>query len=212
MALLATAYERPIGPRVLSRIERACELWNEGEKALAHIHLAHAALPPCSEERALRLFAADELLQSGVAPQTLLEAQGFDPAPLTFLKYSPDQPRVPAGNGRESGRWTTDGGGGSGDVDATASEADGTKKPEGESAQQINSTVGLSPTSPSLPESDPPASGQQLSFAGTLFRSIYDEVHNETHCWYSTPLGQFTIIVPGFAACEPTVPVPPGLF
>lgn len=28
------------------------------------------------------------------------------------LKYNPDQPRVPAGNGRESGRWTYGGEGG----------------------------------------------------------------------------------------------------
>src|SRR5215813_5042866 len=39
MALLATAYERPIGPHVLAKIERACVLWSDGEKALAHIHL-----------------------------------------------------------------------------------------------------------------------------------------------------------------------------
>jgi hypothetical protein len=41
---------------------------------------------------------------------------GVDPArvyPALERKYSPDQPRVPAGSGRESGRWT-DGGGGSG--------------------------------------------------------------------------------------------------
>jgi len=38
----------------------------------------------------------------------LLGAQGFHPAPLALLKYSPDQPRVPAGQGRESGQWTSD--------------------------------------------------------------------------------------------------------
>jgi len=35
-----------------------------------------------------------------------------------FLKYSPDQPRVPAGNGRESGRWTD----GSGEASTTEPE------------------------------------------------------------------------------------------
>jgi hypothetical protein len=108
MALLATAYEWPIGPRIVAKIERACELWNEGEKALAHIHLAHAGLPVCDGQRALRLFAAGELLESGITPQALLKAQGFDPAPLDIQKYNPDQPRAPAGNGRESGRWTAD--------------------------------------------------------------------------------------------------------
>jgi hypothetical protein len=65
----------------------------------------------------LRLFAADELLESGVTPQALLKAQGFDPAPLSLLKYNRDPPRVPAGNGRESGRRTSDGAGGSEGID-----------------------------------------------------------------------------------------------
>lgn len=42
-ALLATAYGRPVEASVLTEIRRACERWNAGEKALAHIHLAHAA-------------------------------------------------------------------------------------------------------------------------------------------------------------------------
>lgn len=109
MALLALAFERPVKPFVAAKTARACERWNEGEKALAHIHLAHVGLAVRDEERALRLFAANELLKSGVTPQALLKAQGFDPAPLALLRYHPDQPRVPAGNGRESGRWTSDG-------------------------------------------------------------------------------------------------------
>ena len=105
MALLATAFERPAGPRVVAKIERACELWNEGEKALAHIHLAYAYLPPCGEDEALRLFIAEERLENDIPPVTLLKAQGFDPATLDLFKY-PGQPRVPAGSGRESGEWT----------------------------------------------------------------------------------------------------------
>jgi hypothetical protein len=138
MALLATAYERPIGPHVLAKIERACKLWNEGEKALAHIHLAHARLPHCDGQRALRLFAADELLESGVTPQALLKAQGFGPALLSFLKYNPDQPRVPAGNGRESGRWTSEGAAGSEGSHAARSEGDGSEGiAEGRSSSNI---------------------------------------------------------------------------
>ncbi|MGH6836098.1 MAG: hypothetical protein ACREC9_11220, partial [Methylocella sp.] len=51
---------------------------------------------------------ADELIEAGVAPQALLKAHGFDPAPLDLLKanFNPDQPRVPAGSGRESGEWS----------------------------------------------------------------------------------------------------------
>ncbi|MDQ6702805.1 MAG: hypothetical protein M3Z96_06710 [Pseudomonadota bacterium] len=69
MALLATAYEQPVEFYILAKLRRACELWNAGERALAHIHLAHANLPPCDEERALRLFVADELLEAGVTPR-----------------------------------------------------------------------------------------------------------------------------------------------
>jgi len=104
---------------------RACELWNEGAKALAHIHLAHASVPPCDEDCALRLFTADELLKSGITPQALLKAQGFDCFPLAVLKFNPDQPRVPAGNGRESGRWASEGALGPGRSDAAGSEHDG---------------------------------------------------------------------------------------
>ena len=111
LALLATAYERPVDVRFLAKLRRAAEVWTEGDKALAHIHLAHANLPRCDEERALRLFVADELVEAGVTPRALMKAQGFDPAPLALLKYNPDQPRVPAGSGRESGEWTSDGGG-----------------------------------------------------------------------------------------------------
>ena len=105
MALLSTAYERPVDPFVLKKMQRACELWNEGEKALAHIHLSYAKLPQCDEERALRLFVADELLEA-VTPAALMKAQGFETA---LLKFDPDQPRIPSGNGQESGRWTSDG-------------------------------------------------------------------------------------------------------
>ena len=64
-------------------------------------------MPACGPDQALRLFVADELIEAGVTPQTLMKAQGFDPAPLDLLKahFNPDQPRWPAGSGRERGRW-----------------------------------------------------------------------------------------------------------
>jgi hypothetical protein len=37
-----------------------------------------------------------------------MEAQGFDPV---LLKFNADQLRVPAGNGSDSGRWTSNGAG-----------------------------------------------------------------------------------------------------
>jgi hypothetical protein len=108
LALLTTAYEQRVDPHLPVKLSRACELWNDGEKALAHIYLAHASLPQCDEERALRLFVAEELLDSETTPHTLLKAQGFDTAALDLSKFSPAQLRVPAGSGRESGHWTSD--------------------------------------------------------------------------------------------------------
>jgi hypothetical protein len=110
MALLATAYGQPVEAYVLAKICRAAELWNEGEKALAHIHLSFAGLPPCDgEDQMLRLFLAEECLAAGVTPAELMQAQGFDPASLALWKYSADQSRVPAGSGRASGQWASDG-------------------------------------------------------------------------------------------------------
>jgi hypothetical protein len=82
-------------------------------KKSPHIHFAHANLAPCDEERALRLFVADELLDAGVTPADLLQAQGFDPTPLALLKadFNPAQPRWPAGSGRDSGEWSGGAGG-----------------------------------------------------------------------------------------------------
>ncbi|MDQ6703298.1 MAG: hypothetical protein M3Z96_09470 [Pseudomonadota bacterium] len=94
-----------------AKMRRAAELWNEGEKALAHIHLSFARLPPCDgEDQMLRLFLAEECLAAGVTPAELMTAQGFDPASLALSKYSNEQPRVPAGSGRASGQWTSDSG------------------------------------------------------------------------------------------------------
>jgi hypothetical protein len=64
LALLAAAYGRPVEPHVLAKMRRAAELWNDGDKALAHIQLTYASLPPCEEEQALRLFVADETHRS----------------------------------------------------------------------------------------------------------------------------------------------------
>ncbi len=103
MALLATAYERPIGVHVVARLRRACELWNEGEKALAYFHLAYAALPPCTPDEGLRIFAADRLIEKGIAPTELMKAQGFEPLALAYNEAEPRD---------KGGRWTTGGGAG----------------------------------------------------------------------------------------------------
>jgi len=110
LALLATAYDRPVEACVVAELRRACERWTEGEKALVHIHLAYASLPPCGPDQALRLFVADELIEAGVTQETLMKEQGFDPTPLALLRanFNQAQPRWPAGSGRDGDRWKGD--------------------------------------------------------------------------------------------------------
>ena len=109
LTLLSVAYNRSVPLSVLANIRRASGEWKKGEDCLAAIHLAFTGLskldPP--REAARRVFIADALLTQGIAPRTILKALGIDEAALDRLeKYSSDEPRIPAGNGVESGRWT----------------------------------------------------------------------------------------------------------
>jgi hypothetical protein len=51
---------------------------------------------------------ADGLIKAGIAPEAILQGLGTDDG--SFVRYSSLQPRVPGGNGRLSGEWTTGGG------------------------------------------------------------------------------------------------------
>jgi hypothetical protein len=77
---------------------------------LAHIHLAFARLPRLeSANDAYRLYLAEALLDDGFSPREMLAELGLGRTMRRFDKFDPDQPRVPAGSGRESGQWTKDG-------------------------------------------------------------------------------------------------------
>ncbi len=110
-ALLAATYGRAITPSELAYIRGALEKQSEGQTPLALVYLALANLPKLQPpaEAAWRLSAADELMKRGMAPGELLEALGLGPTSRETLEraYNPDQPRVPAGNGRPSGQWTS---------------------------------------------------------------------------------------------------------
>ncbi|WP_174514186.1 hypothetical protein [Methylocella tundrae] len=107
-AILSTAFEQGIDPLFLARLRRAAGVWNEGEAALAQLHLIFADAPACDDPYlVLRLFVAEEMLKAGVGPDILLKAQGVDPglfaeagAPLVKAAYNPDQPRD------AHGRWS----------------------------------------------------------------------------------------------------------
>jgi hypothetical protein len=111
LALLSTAYGRPVELDVIAKIRLAVELCNGGEKGRAAFHLAFAGLPCCTREEGFHLFVADKFMERGLTPAELMKAQGFDPAPLALLKFNPDQLRWPAGSGEDSGRWRPQGSG-----------------------------------------------------------------------------------------------------
>jgi len=105
LALLATAFSAPVNAALLVKLRHASALWAQGDKSLAQIYLEHLRLPKLeSEEQAFRLFLADHLIASGQSPRRLCRAMGFD-LPEGLRKYDPNQPRVPAGNGRASGQF-----------------------------------------------------------------------------------------------------------
>lgn len=111
LTLLTVAFGKSVPSHVIANLRRAAEQWSRGDKCLAHIHLAFAGLPQIDELGATRLALADEALSKGLTPRALLKAIGLDGTPLDVIKFDSNQPRVPAGSGRESGRWTSDGNG-----------------------------------------------------------------------------------------------------
>jgi hypothetical protein len=93
------SYRDQVPPGIVKNIEKASEQWGRGEKALAHIHLAFTGLP--------RLESANDAYR--LPPREMLAELGLGRAMRQLDKFDPDQPRVPAGSGRESGQWTKDG-------------------------------------------------------------------------------------------------------
>jgi hypothetical protein len=110
LTLLAATYGKAISPSVLASIVRAAKSWHEGDDIAAVTHLAHAGLPlPVDpSEEARRLFVTDAFIKSGTHPLAILQTLGLDAAYVeTIAKYYNEfEPRVPAGNGILSGRWT----------------------------------------------------------------------------------------------------------
>jgi hypothetical protein len=111
---LTAAYRATLAGGVIEKIRRAGEIWRAGEKTLAQIHLAFLGLPKIDETDAYRLFLAGTALEKGASSSDLMKALGFPRAARDIEKYREDQPRIPAGSGRESGQWTSGGASGSG--------------------------------------------------------------------------------------------------
>jgi hypothetical protein len=110
IALLAAAHGQPVTERSLRYIHRALEKKREGDLVCALMHVALSGLAKLHrpKEDARRLFLADTLLSDGVDPMVVLTGIGLGPRlDQALTKYSPDQPRVPAGN-PDGGEWTSE--------------------------------------------------------------------------------------------------------
>ncbi len=111
VALLSAAHRRPLPLHALAHIRRAVAKRSEGETVLALIHLALSGVAKLERpaEDARRLFVADELMKTGIAPRAVIDMFRQFTGTLEALdrRYDPNQPRVPAGNGRASGQWTS---------------------------------------------------------------------------------------------------------
>lgn len=116
LALLAVAYGRAVEPEIIFHLRRASEQYARGEIALALIHLARAGLARLSDPKsaAYRMFVGEILLDDGLSPRDLLKASDIDPSFLNRVGkgFNVAEPRIPAGNGIESGEWTEDYGSG----------------------------------------------------------------------------------------------------
>jgi hypothetical protein len=124
LATLSLGFRKSIPISALKFIRLASMQWSRGEKALAHFELAYACLPRFENpDDARSLFFADGFVKLGISPRALMLARGLDAGQLDLLKYSPDQPRVAAGNGRESGRWTD------GEADGSSSDSQAASHP-----------------------------------------------------------------------------------
>jgi hypothetical protein len=163
VALLGAAYQRALDPSDLGHVRRAVAKWNEGEAALAHIHIALARLGPLRSPRkdAERLFLADRLMEAGATPATILKALDLDPDILTRL-YNPEEARVPPGSGRASGEWT-DGGAPATDGATRPHEISSTPKPPiAAQAAQDAGVDALSTTATPAQEAAAKAAADQL--------------------------------------------------
>ncbi len=125
LATLSLGFCQPVSIGALKFIRRASMQWGRDEKALAHFELAYARLPRFeTRDDAESLFLADGFVRLGLSPCALMLAHGLDTSQLDLLKFiphfNPNEPRVPGGHHRQSGRWTQ------GDSAATADDQSAT--------------------------------------------------------------------------------------
>lgn len=103
--MVAAALGRALDASEEAHVRGAVTAFGKGQTALALAHFVHAGIGRLADAKgaSLRLHAADALMKAGVGPKAICEMIAGQPL---RRDYNPDQPRVPAGNGDESGQWT----------------------------------------------------------------------------------------------------------
>ncbi|BDV38152.1 hypothetical protein DSM21852_14050 [Methylocystis bryophila] len=203
LALLGVASWRPASSELLRHVEGASAFWRRGEKALANIRLAYAGIPRIEDRAdAYRLFLAEALLDDGMAPRELTKALGLEPTRRPLVKYDPSQPRVPAGSGPTSGRWSRD--------DTGASPSAETRR--------VPDNAAPPPSSPQAPSLGFVAAGGARTLAQALFGEASGSallaelaVLGET-VGAGIVFGAIFVPSPNKAVTEGAVPGAPGLF
>ncbi len=106
--MLAIAFHKRLAPSQINAIVAADTIFRAGDQALAHIRLAVSGLVRLAEPDDLpnRLSIAETLLAKGMTPADILKELGCGQTSDQLKRYDTDQPRIPAGNSNERGRWT----------------------------------------------------------------------------------------------------------
>lgn len=106
-AMLAVAFRKRLSKSVQRSVTAALDDSRRGDQGLANLRLAvvrHARIAD-AEDLPLRMAEAKRLLATGLSTDELLAGFAVDGATDGLKKFDPEQLRVPAGSGRESGRW-----------------------------------------------------------------------------------------------------------
>ena len=195
VALVSVALGRPLDASAATHVRRALAKAREGDAPLALTHLALAGVGRLDDphEDARRLFIADGLMKTGVTPSTIVAALGAPSASADLDRaYNPDQPRVPAGNGRPSGQWT------SGDFAGEASD-DRPTQASGDQVADSSSTQGREVRSDASSTSAAPSTPDTPSALQSLLTGIWNALPG-THysalavqAWHSSDYLNFAL-------------------
>ncbi|ARN80705.1 hypothetical protein MCBRY_000687 [Methylocystis bryophila] len=123
-----------------------------------------------------------------------MKGLGFGPPRRDFVKYDPNQPRIPAGNGRSSGRWGTGGGTPTEPVSARGLPPAATQASR--DAQALRATRGVGTFAEGL--FDTVASSEFLTGLGTLAESAAGPAVTLGAIFIPTPAGRVSEgVIPG---------------